>query len=129
MPGSFVQGATNGPSLAQQMFTRIVIRRDSLITGNKNISGEIPVKYNLYQNYPNPFNPTTNIRFDLHKSSHAKLIVYDILGKEVATLVNEKFSAGSYEVNWNGSNYPSGVYFYRLETDDFVDVKKMLLVK
>jgi len=129
IPGSFVQGAVNGPSLAQQMFTRIIISRDSLITGSKNISGEIPVNYNLYQNYPNPFNPITNIRFDIRNSSLVKLIIYNILGKEVATLVNEKLSAGSYEVSWNASGYPSGVYFYRIQAGDFVDVKKILLVK
>ena len=129
IPGSFVNGITNGPSLAQQMFTRIIIRRDSLITGNINLSGEIPVNYNLYQNYPNPFNPTTNIRFEIPRTSLVKLIVYDILGREVATLVNEKLSTGSYEVEWTGISYPSGVYFYRLVTGNFVDVKKMVLIK
>ena len=129
IPGSFVQGATNGPSLAQQMFTRIIIRRDSLITGNKNLSGEIPNNYNLYQNYPNPFNPTTNIRFEISQTSLVKLIVYDILGREVATLVNEKMSAGRYGIEWNGSGYPSGVYIYRVTTNEFSDVKKMVLIK
>ncbi|MBC8484861.1 MAG: T9SS type A sorting domain-containing protein [Bacteroidetes bacterium] len=89
----------------------------------------VPGSFNLYQNYPNPFNPTTNIRFDIHKTSYTKLIIYDILGKEVATLVNEKLNAGSYEVDWNGSGYPSGVYFYKLSTDEFAIVKKMILVK
>ena len=104
------------------------------LTGFTQNSGEVPTKYALMQNYPNPFNPTTKIRFDLPKSTHAKLIIYDILGREVATLVNEKFNAGSYIVDWpaltgNGSSYPSGVYFYRLQTKDFTSVKKMLLIK
>jgi len=99
------------------------------LTGLTQNSGEIPTKYALMQNYPNPFNPTTKIRFDLPKSTHAKLIIYDILGREVATLVNEKLNAGSYIIDWNGSTYPSGVYFYKLVTNNFVDIKKMLLVK
>ena len=98
------------------------------------LSTSIPDDYVLYQNYPNPFNPSTTIRFDLRKSSHAKLIVYDIVGKEIATLIDEKLSAGSYEVDWpaptgDASVYSSGVYFYKLVSDDFVDVKKMLLLK
>ena len=93
------------------------------------LSTSVPSDFALYQNYPNPFNPTTNIKFDLIKSSHVKLIVYDILGKEVATLVNERLGIGSYEVDWYASDYASGVYFYKLVSNDFVDVKKMLLVK
>ena len=100
----------------------------------KKIGNEIPELYNLYQNYPNPFNPTTSIRFDLNKSSNMKLIVYDIQGKEITSLVNEKLNAGSYQVEWpapTGSalDYPSGVYFYKLVSEDFVDVKKMVLIK
>ena len=129
IPGSFVQGATNGPSLAQQMFTRITISRDSIITGSTNSSGEIPVNFNLYQNYPNPFNPVTNIKFDLPKNGFVTLKVFDILGREMTTLVNETLSAGSYESEWDALSYPSGVYFYRLVTDGFSEVKKMLLIK
>ncbi|MBL7128653.1 MAG: T9SS type A sorting domain-containing protein [Ignavibacteria bacterium] len=89
----------------------------------------IPDKFELYQNYPNPFNSNTIIRFDIHKSSHSKLIVYNILGEEITILVNEKLNAGSYEVDWDASDYPSGVYFYKLIAGDFVDVKKMVLLK
>ena len=99
------------------------------VIGVNTISTSVPDGYTLYQNYPNPFNPSTNIKFDIPKSSHVRLIVYDILGKEITALVNEKLSAGNYEVDWNGSDYPSGVYFYKLETIEFVDVKKMLFVK
>ncbi|MBL7127711.1 MAG: T9SS type A sorting domain-containing protein [Ignavibacteria bacterium] len=95
----------------------------------KNISSEIPSSYSLSQNYPNPFNPATNIRFDLPKSGSVKLVVFDALGREVATLVNEKLQTGTYEVDWDGSNYSSGVYFYKLMTGDYVETKKMLLVK
>jgi hypothetical protein len=97
--------------------------------GVKPIETEVPKKYNLSQNYPNPFNPTTNIKFDLPKSSLVKLTIYDALGREIETLVNEKLKEGSYQVNWNASQYPSGVYFYRLLAGDFSDTKKMVLIK
>lgn len=97
--------------------------------GLENISQIIPDKYRLYQNYPNPFNPVTSIKFDLIKSGDAEIKIYDILGKEVAVLVNEKFKAGSYSVNWDASAYPSGLYFYRLTTSEYTEVKKMLMVK
>ena len=106
-----------------------LIRLDTIVTGIDDDRPYVPEVYDLSQNYPNPFNPSTSIRFDLPKSSHAKLIVYDIMGKEVATLVNKKLSAGSYEVSWDGTVYTSGVYFYKLISDEYVDVKKMLLVK
>ncbi|MBL7129660.1 MAG: T9SS type A sorting domain-containing protein [Ignavibacteria bacterium] len=94
-----------------------------------NISTIVPSKYLLEQNFPNPFNPITNIRFDIPKSNHVKIIIYNALGKELTTLVNEKLGAGSYEVDWNGSDYPSGVYFYKLTTNEFSDVKKMIMIK
>ena len=99
------------------------------LIGVNPISGEIPTSFNLYQNYPNPFNPLTNIRFDIPKSSFVKIILYDVLGNVITTIVNEKLSAGSYEVNWDASDYPSGVYIYKLHSSDFVDVKKMVLIK
>jgi hypothetical protein len=83
----------------------------------------------LEQNYPNPFNPSTSIRFNIPKLSHAKLVVYDVVGREVVTLVNEMKQPGSYEAVFNAENYSSGVYFFRLEAGDFTDVKKMVLIK
>jgi|WetSurMetagenome_2_1015567.scaffolds.fasta_scaffold135336_2 sugar lactone lactonase YvrE len=85
--------------------------------------------YNLFQNYPNPFNPTTNIKFSLQKSGFVKLYVCDILGKEIVKLVNEKLQAGNYEVSFTNSQFASGVYFYKLETENFFDVKKMVMIK
>jgi len=98
------------------------------ITGviNNNIT---PVKYNLAQNYPNPFNPTTKISFDISKSGLVSLKVYDMLGREVRTLVNEVKSAGSYTVDFNASDFSSGVYFYKLKAGDFSDTKKLILMK
>ena len=98
-------------------------------TNSTLIGTEIPEVFKLYQNYPNPFNPTTYIKFDIQKTSATKLIIYDALGREVATLVNEKLSAGSYETSWDGSNYPSGVYFYTLQAGDYIETRKMLLIK
>ncbi len=96
------------------------------ITGNTN---EIPVEFKLYNNYPNPFNPATKIKFDLPNASNAKLFVYDILGREVSRILDGELKAGKYEADFDASNLPSGVYFYRLITDGFTDTKKMLLVK
>jgi len=100
-------------------------------------SNTLPSSSSLSQNYPNPFNPTTSIKYQIKKlsSPHAlsgelvQLKIYDILGKEIETLVNEKQSPGTYEVNWDGSIYPSGVYFYKLSTGDFTETKKMVLLK
>jgi len=104
-------------------------RSYSEIIGVQNISSEIPGSFSLLQNYPNPFNPTTNIRYDLPKNSFVRLVVFDMLGKEKETLVDEKQSAGTYEATFDGSNYPSGVYFYRLTTDYYSETKRMTLVK
>lgn len=94
-----------------------------------NSTNEIPSDYVLHQNYPNPFNPVTKISFDLPKSEFVTLKVYNILGNEVATLVNEFKHAGKYIIEFNASELSSGIYYYRLETSNFVDVKKMVLIK
>jgi len=100
-----------------------------LVNINK-ISSKIPSSFSLFQNYPNPFNPTTNIKYQILNNSNVTLKIYDILGKEIATLINnEKHTAGTYEVNWDASTYPSGVYFYKLTAGDFTSVKRMMLVK
>ena len=85
--------------------------------------------YSLSQNYPNPFNPTTSINFSIPQDGLVKLVVYDILGKEVATIVNGEQAAGTYQVTFDASRLTSGVYFYKITSGDFSDVKKMLLVK
>jgi subtilisin family serine protease len=90
---------------------------------------EIPDKFNLYDNYPNPFNPVTTIKFDIANESFVKLEVFDILGREVASVVNQELKAGKYTVSFDASKYSSGIYFYKLITTDFVHTKKMLLVK
>ena len=90
---------------------------------------EIPVEFNLQQNYPNPFNPETIINYQLTINNFVSLKVYDVLGREIATLVNEEKPAGSYEVSFNGSRLPSGVYFVRMTAGEFSSVIKMSLVK
>lgn len=100
---------------------------------NEKLSGivnNIPKEFNLYQNFPNPFNPATVIKYDLPKDVKVIVKIYDLLGREVTTLVNNEFkNAGRYELNWNAGNYASGVYIYRIEAGDFVSTKKMILVK
>jgi len=97
--------------------------------GIKPIGTEIPKEFRLYDNYPNPFNPTTKIRFDIPGQTLATLTVYDVLGREVATLVNDQLNPGIYELEFDGLNYPSGVYYYRLTADKYVETRKMILVK
>jgi len=99
------------------------------IITNININTNISDDFALYQNYPNPFNPETSIRFDLSKLSNVKITLYDMLGRELTGLIEKNLSPGSYIVNWNAVNYPSGVYFYKLEAGEFTDIKKMVLIK
>ncbi len=106
----------------------IILRTGNPI-GIQNISSEIPADYKLSQNYPNPFNPITNIKFSIPSKGTVQLTVFDITGKVVNTLVNDVLSAGSYVVDFNANNLASGTYFYRLQTKDFVESRKMTLVK
>lgn len=101
---------------------------------NKKSSNLVPKEYQLSQNYPNPFNPVTKIKYALPYASNVTLKVYDILGREVISLVNEFKDAGSYIIEFNGTNYASGVYFYRIEAEGqngrkYVEKKKMILIK
>ncbi len=102
------------------------------ITTGLSGNSEIPEEFMLFQNYPNPFNPSTKIKFLVPGTSSAAqtfLAVYDILGREVAVLVNEQLQPGTYEVNFEGSNFPSGVYFYKISTGKFTDSKSMVILK
>ncbi|HEY3250522.1 MAG TPA: T9SS type A sorting domain-containing protein [Ignavibacteria bacterium] len=97
--------------------------------GIKPISSEIPKEFKLYDSYPNPFNPTTNIKFDIPKNSKTEIKIYNVLGSEVETLVKEQLKPGTYEVGWDASNYPSGVYFYKFISGNYTFSKKMILLK
>ena len=121
--GVFAPSQPPGPS----DFVSMVI--DLIIGGINEISNSAPNSFSLEQNYPNPFNPVTNLEFGISDLGIVTLKVYDILGKEVTTLVNEKLSAGKYKVEFDGSGLTSGVYFYRITAGEFTDVKRMMLVK
>jgi hypothetical protein len=100
------------------------------LTGIKPISGQIPALYALSQNFPNPFNPVTKIKFDIsERNVYTSIRVYDILGEEIEILVDESLQPGSYEVEWDASNYPSGVYYYTLKTEQFKQTRKAVLIK
>jgi hypothetical protein len=98
-------------------------------TSVKNEVAAIPKEFQLFQNYPNPFNPTTSIIYDVPRSSKVVLKIYNSLGQEVKTLVNDVQNAGKYTVTFNASNIASGMYFYRIQADGFTSIKKMLLLK
>lgn len=99
------------------------------IVGTENKTTNVPQVFALYQNFPNPFNPTTTVKYEIAKDVLVKIIIYDLLGKEVTTLVNEFKKAGSYSLLINASGLASGAYFYKIEAGSFVDTKKMLLIK
>jgi photosystem II stability/assembly factor-like uncharacterized protein len=101
----------------------------SQVVNNVQNQSTIPESFKLYQNYPNPFNPTTKLSFIIGNSSFVTLKVYDVLGKEVATLVNEEKSSGKYSVNFNANNLASGIYFYKLQAGNFTKTMKMILMK
>jgi len=109
-----------GASVLEVTYTTITDIRET---------GNMIAEYSLKQNYPNPFNPTTEINYSLPKASNVQLIVYNMLGQEISTLVNSKQEAGKFSVRFDASNLTSGVYFYKIQTDDFSSVKKMLLIK
>jgi len=98
------------------------------VTGVENELG-IPTEFVLEQNYPNPFNPSTTIRYSVPQLSKVVIKVYDILGNEIAILMDEEKPIGTYELTWNAGTLPSGVYFYQLKAGEFISTKKMILLK
>lgn len=116
----------NESSTIRSLFNLITL---NFSVGINNISSEIPNSFILNQNYPNPFNPATKISFAIPKSDFVNLKVYDITGKEISSLVNQQLQAGTYEVNFDASNLASGVYYYKLTSGNFSEVKKMMFVK
>jgi len=93
------------------------------------ISNEVPSEFKLHQNYPNPFNSVTGLKFEIARLENVKLIVHDLLGRELFVLVNEELQPGTYEVEFNGLNYPSGAYYYRLIAGDYAETKRFVLIK
>ena len=139
--GSYEKSGIGGP--AWGTFQNNVRRTGNQTDGNQTIGIQkitsiVPDKYELFQNYPNPFNPVTTIKFSIPALSFphvlsgnplATLKIYDVLGRLIKTLVNEKLEAGEYEVQFNSTEFSSGVYFYRFTAGSFNDSKKMLLIK
>lgn len=124
---AYKNGSPLGSSAAVQNASEAAVNTFTLTGVVK--SNEVVNDYNLGQNYPNPFNPTTNIRFSIPKDGFTTLKVYDLSGKQVALYLSQFIKAGQYSVDFNGANLSSGVYYYKLESGNFSDVKKMILVK
>lgn len=121
----FVTGTSQGNNSSSDYATLSY----SVTTGIEPVSGEIPDTYRLYDNYPNPFNPVTTIKFDVPVQSFTSLVIYDVTGKTVRTLVNQDLSAGRYNYSFDASGLASGVYLYKIIAGDFNNVRKMVLVK
>jgi hypothetical protein len=133
IPGTYINANGNGQSLAELYFIKI---KTGHTINVKKYSEVVPESYVLEQNYPNPFNPITNIKFKIplchsgeSRNPLVSIKVYDMLGKEVATLVNEQLQPGSYSVRFDAGNLPSGVYFYTLKAGDFSETKRMVYLK
>jgi predicted acyl esterase len=131
--------ATNKIYVNSSSQSYIELQLTNFAIGVKSISSQVPQNYNLYQNYPNPFNPTTKIKFDITSNNSpfeggngddiVKLVIYDITGKQIDILINDKLSPGTYEAQWDASKYSSGIYIYRLEAGNYSAVRKMIFVK
>ena len=126
-PNRHIRAATYGNGV----FERSLVQNPVAINP---VGTEIPKSFSLSQNYPNPFNPTTRIKFDIPANvkngvSNVQIIIYDVSGRLITTLVNKQMKPGSYEAEWNAFNNASGIYFYKLTAGDFSDTKKMMLVK
>jgi len=129
--GTFVDVFTSWTDLDVDIWIKAVLSVDTDVEENNNV---VPSNYVLYQNYPNPFNPSTNIKYALLQNSFVSIKVYDILGREVKTLVSSELPAGNHSIVWkgddnNGHSVSSGTYIYRIHTDNFVQTKKMILMK
>jgi Secretion system C-terminal sorting domain len=125
--GALVRTIVSG-SLSYNFYSISVYDPD-LITGSNEVNNTVPTEYKLYNNYPNPFNPSTTIKFAIPRKDNVKLTIYDALGRSVSELVNGTKEAGTYEINYNALFLSSGIYFYKLETTGFSEVKKMMLIK
>jgi hypothetical protein len=124
--GSYFWNASGPPSLGRR---RIYQVSSSIVTSTDNQPATAPRQFTLEQNYPNPFNPTTNLRYSMPERGFVSLKVFDLLGREVATLVNEELSPGKHEVTWDASGTPSGVYVSRLISSGRVETRKLIVLK
>ena len=122
-------GWTEGGGMISIGYATSVLDTSNYTGIEENLLKQVPREYNLFQNYPNPFNPATKIGFRIPDFEFVSLKIYDILGGEVSTLVNEEKPAGSYEVEFNAANLSSGAYFYKIRAGSFVQTKKMILLR
>jgi hypothetical protein len=135
IPLSSFEPTVNLTEVFQLMFTgNGIIYLDNIyfstmVSDVKEIHDALPSDFTLEQNYPNPFNPSTNIKFSLPEANQVTLKVYDMIGQEVATLVDQFMNAGTFEITFDASNLPTGIYTYSLTTGNFQSVKKMMLIK
>ena len=109
--------------------TMLTVLFDYVVITSAEDEISLPISYRLFQNYPNPFNPSTKIKYTIPQTSQVQIRIFDVLGNEIKTLINEEKPAGTYELTWNAANLPSGVYFYQLKAGEFIQTKKMLLSK
>ncbi len=119
----------NSSTLAGCVLDNVLYGDTSMLVGITQINSEVPGSFSLSQNYPNPFNPVTKFGFRIADFGLVRFTVFDAIGREIEVLVNQQLQPGTYEVNWDASAYPSGVYYYRLEAGSFTETKKMALVK
>ncbi len=119
----------NSSTLAGCVLDNVLYGDTSMLVGITQINSEVPDKFQLSQNYPNPFNPVTNFGFRIADFGLVKLTVFDAIGREIEVLVNQQLQPGTYEAIWDASAYPSGVYYYRLESGSYAETKKMVLLK
>jgi hypothetical protein len=122
----------NGVEVGSQKIaegSEIIIRNEEVTILRITKGQSLPTTYNLEQNYPNPFNPSTTIKFQIPNKALVTLKIFDVLGNEVGVLVNREMDTGNYEVEFDAIEIPSGIYFYRLHTDSFIETKKMMLIK
>lgn len=118
----------HNPKFTTKLLQDAIADLSTIVVSVDEISGT-PNNYSLSQNYPNPFNPSTMIEFSIPEATNVKLAIYDALGKEIAVVENKELSAGKYSYTWNANDMASGIYFYKIEANNFVQVRKMLLVK
>jgi hypothetical protein len=122
-----------GQELLGCVLDGVVYGDTSMLTGINQLSSEVPSEFSLSQNYPNPFNPVTKIKFSIPSVGNSRdfsvIKIYNTLGREIQVLVNQSLQPGTYEVDWDASNYPSGIYFYELISGNFTQTRKMVLLK
>lgn len=118
----------HNPKFIVRLLEESIAQLDGKTTGVDEIDG-LPTVYELSQNYPNPFNPTTQIKFSVPEAGNVKITIFDVIGKQVEVLVDQNMNAGNFTTTWNAGRYASGVYFYRMQSNNFVSVKKMVLIK